>query len=153
MQQVVHVLRQIARQEAVQRNAAYLGVVSRCRAGRTTIPARSSFARARSCCRMCRLPSASWVSPCLPAEGDLVVVLFLGGDLHAPIVVGRLYTQDLQPPQHDPRELVMQLPVDADADKRIDLRINTPDDGSRKLSLVLDGDVSVSIDVRTTGSP
>jgi len=34
----------------------------------------------------------------LPATGDLVVVTFVGGDLNAPVVVGRLYTDQAPPP-------------------------------------------------------
>ena len=34
----------------------------------------------------------------LPATGELVVVAFLGGDLNAPVVVGRLYTDATPPP-------------------------------------------------------
>jgi uncharacterized protein involved in type VI secretion and phage assembly len=34
----------------------------------------------------------------LPAVGDLVLVVFLGGDPNAPVVVGRLYTDAVAPP-------------------------------------------------------
>jgi uncharacterized protein involved in type VI secretion and phage assembly len=152
MQQVVHVLRQIARHEAMQRNAAYLGVVKSVQGGpddhSCTVELRESHVV------LPNVPIAVGFMgfACLPAEGDLVAVLFLGGDLHAPIVVGRLYTQDLKPPQHGPGELVMQLPVSADSDKRIELRLTTPDGGgSRSLSLVLDGDVRVSVDIADDG--
>jgi phage baseplate assembly protein gpV len=46
-----------------------------------------------------------------PAVGDLVVVVFAEGDPHAGIVVGRLYHRDLQPPDHDDGQLVLQLPA------------------------------------------
>lgn len=45
-----------------------------------------------------------------PAVGDLVVVAFADGDPHAGLVVGRLYHRDLQPPDHDDGQLVLQLP-------------------------------------------
>lgn len=45
-----------------------------------------------------------------PAVGDLVVVVFADGDPHAGVVVGRLYHRDLQPPDHDEGQLVLQLP-------------------------------------------
>jgi uncharacterized protein involved in type VI secretion and phage assembly len=151
MEQMVQVLRQIARHEVMQRNAAYLGVVKSVQGGpddhSCTVELRESHIV------LPNVPIAVGFMgfACLPAEGDLVVVLFLGGDLHAPIVVGRLYTQDLQSPQHGPGELVMQLPVNADSDKRIELRVTTPDDGSRALSLVLDGDVRVSVEIADDG--
>jgi len=151
MQQMVHVLRQIARQEATQRNAAYLGVVKSVQGGPDDHSCTVELRESRIVLPNVPIAVGFMGFACLPAEGDLVAVLFLGGDLHAPIVVGRLYTQDLQSPQHDPGELVMQLPVNADADKRIELRVKTPGDGSRALKLVLDGDVRVSIDVADDG--
>jgi uncharacterized protein involved in type VI secretion and phage assembly len=81
----------------------------------------------------------------LPAEGDLVIVLFLAGDFHAPVIAGRLYTQQLAAPEHEPGELVVQLPPAAKEDERAELRVKTPGDGTRKLSLTLAGDVPVSI--------
>ena len=151
MQQMVHVLRQIARQEATQRNAAYLGVVKSVQGGPDDHSCTVELRESRIVLPNVPIAVGFMGFACLPAEGDLVAVLFLGGDLHAPIVVGRLYTQDLQSPQHDPGELVMQLPVNADADKRIELRVKTPGDSSRALKLVLDGDVRVSIDVADDG--
>jgi len=44
------------------------------------------------------------------ATGDLVVVVFAGGDLHAGVVIGRLYHRDLKPPKHDAGQIVLQLP-------------------------------------------
>lgn len=45
---------------------------------------------------------------------DLVVVLFLDGDLNAPVVVGRLYHADLTPPKHADGEIVLRIPAGAD---------------------------------------
>lgn len=151
MQQTVQIIRQIARHEAMQRSSAYLGVVKSVQGGpddhACTVELRESLIV------LPNVPIAVGFMgfAALPAIGDLVVVVFLGGDLHAPVVVGRLYTQDLQSPKHGSGELVVQLPVDADSDKRIELRIVTPGDGSRALSLVLDGNVKVSIDIDNDG--
>ena len=46
----------------------------------------------------------------IPAVGDLVVVVFADGDLHDPIVVGRLYRSDVAPPQHKEGQVVLRLP-------------------------------------------
>ena len=46
----------------------------------------------------------------LPAIDDLVVVVFLEGDMNAPVVVGRIYHPDQNPPQHDAGQLVLRLP-------------------------------------------
>jgi phage baseplate assembly protein gpV len=45
-----------------------------------------------------------------PRIDDMVVVVFLEGDLHAPVVVGRLYDADVTPPEHAEGEVVMRLP-------------------------------------------
>jgi Type VI secretion system/phage-baseplate injector OB domain len=48
-----------------------------------------------------------------PTAGDLVVVVFADGDVHAPVVVGRLYHADLAPPQHGNGDIVLALPAGA----------------------------------------
>ena len=45
-----------------------------------------------------------------PAVGDLVVVLFMDGDVHAPVVVGRLHDTDVPPPTHQESQVVVDLP-------------------------------------------
>ena len=49
----------------------------------------------------------------IPAVGELVLVVFSEGDYHAPVVVGRIYTPDLEPPQHKDGQLVLSLPPGA----------------------------------------
>lgn len=101
-----------------------------------------------------RVPIASSFmgSVTLPRENDLVVVLFLGGDLHAPVVVGRLYNEAVLPPVHGPGELVVSLPGgEEESDQRLELRVTTPGDGSRSLLLVLDGSVRVEMEVKDDG--
>lgn len=46
----------------------------------------------------------------VPALDDLVLVLFLEGDVNAPVVVGRIYHPDQDPPEHDTGDLVLRLP-------------------------------------------
>jgi phage baseplate assembly protein gpV len=46
-----------------------------------------------------------------PEPGELVVVVFADGDVHAPVVVGRLYHADLAPPDHGPGDVVLRLPA------------------------------------------
>lgn len=52
-------------------------------------------------------------SAAIPAVGDLVVLLFVEGDYNAPVVVGRLYHPDQEPPQHEEGEIVLRLPSGA----------------------------------------
>ena len=49
----------------------------------------------------------------IPAVDDLVVVVFLEGDYHSPVVVGRLYHPDQEPPKHKDGQLVLRLPSGA----------------------------------------
>ncbi|OEO32850.1 hypothetical protein VW23_009490 [Devosia insulae DS-56] len=151
MQELVQSLRRIARYEAMQNNPACLGVVTSVQGGTDdhscTVELRESGVV---------LPNVPIAVPfmgfaALPAQGDLVIVQFLGGDLHAPVVVGRLYNQKLKPPDNEPGVVVTQLPPDAEPDRRMELRVKTPGDGSRELTLVLDGEVRVAITVMNEG--
>jgi uncharacterized protein involved in type VI secretion and phage assembly len=45
-----------------------------------------------------------------PRIEDMVVVMFLDGDLNSPVVVGRLYHSDAVPPEHADGEVVLRLP-------------------------------------------
>ena len=49
----------------------------------------------------------------LPAEGDLVLVSFLDGDLNAPVVIGCVYDDQAHPPVGGPEEVVYQPPEDS----------------------------------------
>jgi phage baseplate assembly protein gpV len=60
----------------------------------------------------------------IPAVDDVVVVVFVNGDYNAPIVVGRLYHADEQPPTHSAGQIVLALP---------------PDQATPDLNLIVDG--------------
>ena len=49
----------------------------------------------------------------LPRVGDLVLVMFLGGVLNAPMVIGCVYDEDVQPPEAAEGELVYVVPDEA----------------------------------------
>jgi uncharacterized protein involved in type VI secretion and phage assembly len=149
MHQMVRTLREIARHETAQRTASALGVVKSVQGGgpddySCTVELRETGMV------LPRVPIVAGFMgfATLPAEDDLVIVLFLAGDFHAPVIAGRLYTQQLAAPKHEPGELVVMLPPTAKEDECAELRVKTPGDGTRKLSLTLAGDVPVSI---TTG--
>jgi len=50
----------------------------------------------------------------MPEPGDLVVVAFMEGDYQAPVVVGRLYRPDKNPPAHSEDDLVINFPAGDD---------------------------------------
>lgn len=49
----------------------------------------------------------------LPMVGDLVLVMFLGGDLNAPMVIGCVYDENVQAPEANASEVVYQVPDEA----------------------------------------
>jgi phage baseplate assembly protein gpV len=53
-------------------------------------------------------PHVGMVSP--PRVGDLVLLSYVGGDPHRPIVVGRLYSDEARPPVHKADEWRVESP-------------------------------------------
>jgi phage baseplate assembly protein gpV len=49
----------------------------------------------------------------IPDVDDVVVVVFMDGDANAPVIVGRLYDPDRNPPKHAEGQLVLALPAGA----------------------------------------
>ena len=47
----------------------------------------------------------------IPSVGDLVIVVFADGDIHAPVVIGALYRSDVAPPAHKEEQVVLRLPA------------------------------------------
>lgn len=145
MHRMVQTIQQIARHEVAQQAAPCLAVV---REVHTTGPDYACTVQLRdSGVVLPKVPIAvqfiGFAS--IPRERDLVLVAFAGGDLHAPVVIGRLYNEEVGPPQNAPGELVSILPGDETAEtKRIELRVATG--GNRSLKLNLAGD-SVSIEL------
>jgi len=91
----------------------------------------------------------------LPRIGDAVLVVFVGGDLNAPMVIGSVYNADNNPPQAAAAEMVYKVP-DASGDKHLyvelpsGMSITVNDDsihiraGSTEVQLEQDGDVRVN---------
>jgi uncharacterized protein involved in type VI secretion and phage assembly len=75
----------------------------------------------------------------LPAVSDLVVVLFVNGDINSGVVVGRLYSPDMEPPENADGQIVLRLPP-GQSEPKINLEIkgDTP-----SISLKIDKDVAV----------
>jgi uncharacterized protein involved in type VI secretion and phage assembly len=152
--QLVHTIRQIARHETQQRWAPALGVVTSVFGSNGAADYACTVELRELGIVLPRVPIATNLigAAALPRAQDLVVVVFAGGDLHAPIVVGRLYNEAVAPPENHPGELVLVLPGDETAtDKRLEVRINTPGDGSRAATLTLDGQVKTTLTIDDEG--
>jgi hypothetical protein len=74
----------------------------------------------------------------IPAVGDLVVVMFLDGDINAPIALGRLYHADLDPPAHAAGEIILSLPAGGEPQVKLAIVPSTP-----SVLLTLPGDVAI----------
>jgi uncharacterized protein involved in type VI secretion and phage assembly len=90
----------------------------------------------------------------IPAVGELVLVQFLGGDINAPVITGRLYNDEERPPENDDGQAILHLPLDAGDDDAVHAELHSGD--KRELVLKLgkgltlnlrDDDPAVELDV------
>jgi len=160
MSSLVDVLRAIIRDEIAARHPPELAIVTRVHPGDGSAGNHQADLRLRaSGLELTRVPVAvpRLGFSLLPRPDDLVVVLFVDGDVNAPVVVGSLYDGKRQPPQAAALDAVFAPPDAKDsAVKR--LYIATPgggkltiDDGGlqfeaggSKLQIAQDGDVTVT---------
>lgn len=56
----------------------------------------------------------------VPNVGDLVLINFIGGDINAPVMMGRLYTDQDRPPMNKPKEFLLQHPAEKGSAFQID---------------------------------
>jgi uncharacterized protein involved in type VI secretion and phage assembly len=134
----------IARHEAGARAVASVGVVTSQFAYEGTPDHAVSVKLRDSGIVLPRVPVAVGAMgfAAIPAIDDLVLVTFLEGDWQAPVVVGRLYHPDQQPPKHTDGELVLRLPSGA-AEPPLACVIGSD---PVRLTLTLPGDVRVDVE-------
>jgi phage baseplate assembly protein gpV len=147
----MHALRGIARDEVAQRWATAAAVVRSVHGGTehaATVQLRESGLV------LPRVPIAVGIlgAAALPNEGELVLVAFTGGDVHGAVVVGRLYDENVAPPDHQPGQVVLSLPPGETADDaRLLVTVATPADGTRSATVTLGGSVEVTLKVDDSG--
>lgn len=154
MQRLVQTIRRIARHEAAQHCYAGLAVVKTLHGANGESHYACTVELRETGLVLPRVPIATGLigTAALPREKDLVIVIFAGGDLHAPVVVGRLYSEDVAPPKNAPGQFVAVLPGDETSeDKRLELTVNTPGDGSREILLKLAGSVEIGVTINDQG--
>jgi hypothetical protein len=84
----------------------------------------------------------------LPEPGDLAVVAFANGDLHAPVAVGFLYDDTVSPPDHNEWEAIFSLPGgEPDSTKAVQVALKSPDPDSRSLVVTIDGSPKVEASI------
>jgi uncharacterized protein involved in type VI secretion and phage assembly len=90
----------------------------------------------------------------IPAVGDMVLVQFLGGDLNAPVITGRLYNDEDRPPINDDGQTIVHLPLGSSGSDAVHLELHSGD--SREIIVQLgsgltlhlrDDDPGVELDV------
>jgi len=90
----------------------------------------------------------------IPAVGELVLVQFIGGDVNAPVITGRLYNDADRPPVNAAGQCVLHLPLGAGDADAVHVELRSGD--ARALTLTLgsglaiqlqDDDPAVSIEV------
>lgn len=90
----------------------------------------------------------------IPAVGELVLVEFVGGDVNAPVIVGRLYNDEDRPPANDDGKAVLHLPPAAGDSDAVHVELTSG--GARSIVLKLgsgleltlqDDDPAVKVDV------
>ena len=154
MQNVVHTIQSIARHEVLKRSHAQLALVTSVH-GANAQPDYACTVKLRETGLVLpKVPIATGVigQAGLPRENDLVVVMFMDGDVHAPVVIGRLYSEKVDPPKHEPGEVVIALPGhEKDPDRQMVVTARTPDDGSRHLGIRLGGKVEVEVVIDDEG--
>ncbi len=79
----------------------------------------------------------------IPAVGELVLVQFIGGDINAPVITGRLYNDEDRPPVSADGQAVLHLPLDAADDDAVHVELRSGDE--RALALKLGGGLELNL--------
>lgn len=77
----------------------------------------------------------------IPAVGDLVLVQFIGGSRHAPVITGRLYNDEDRPPVNADGQAVLHLPPGAGDGDAVHIELSSGD--ARELHIQMGDGLSV----------
>ena len=79
----------------------------------------------------------------IPATGELVLVQFVGGDINAPIITGRLYNDEDRPPVSDDSQAILHLPLGAGDSDAVHIELHSGD--TREVVITLGDGITVNI--------
>ncbi|WP_075185950.1 phage baseplate assembly protein V [Teredinibacter haidensis] len=115
MSELIDTLRAIVRDELSRMRAPEMGIVAAVYPNDTDGNNHQVDVRLRnSGVELMRVPVTvqRYGLSALPRVDDAVVVVFLGGDLNAPMVIGCVYNEEHNPPEAAASEMVYQIPDD-----------------------------------------
>ncbi|NET40141.1 MAG: hypothetical protein F6K19_50760 [Cyanothece sp. SIO1E1] len=155
MSNLAALIQRIVQQELAQQRSSVLGVVAEIFPHTSADDNHNYEASIRLKHEDLELPKvpivANYMGMAIPPKvGDLVLVQFINGDLNQPVVTGRFYHADEQPPLHQENEILFEQRVSDDTlnqlrfttDGTIYLQrdVTAPEDNSAaKTSLKIDG--------------
>jgi phage baseplate assembly protein gpV len=79
----------------------------------------------------------------VPALNELVLVQFVGGDINAPIITGRLYNDEDRPPVNDDGQAITHLPLGAEDADAVHIEVHSGD--TRELVFKLGSGIEVNV--------
>jgi uncharacterized protein involved in type VI secretion and phage assembly len=79
----------------------------------------------------------------IPAVGEMVLVEFVGGDLNAPVIVARLYSDGHRPPPSDDGQAVLHVPPGAEDADAVHVALSSAD--PRELTIALGSGVKLAL--------
>ncbi|HLO01501.1 MAG TPA: hypothetical protein VK191_00080 [Symbiobacteriaceae bacterium] len=150
MSDIIHLLRQLVQAELARQFTTQLAIVEE-------VPAHADGDDQPYACSV-RLPGETdLILPSVPiltgplglavppAKGDKVLLQYIGTDPAQPVIVGRLYPDELKPPPYDQGEVRLFLPPGAAESDRLDLHLTGGKSGSRLLELKLPSDLTLTV--------
>ena len=82
----------------------------------------------------------------IPNVGDLVLISFIGGNINAPVIIGRLYNDEDQPPENNEGEFLLQHNLENGSSLKIDsegvLTVSSQNEAST--ITVKDGEITIA---------
>ena len=79
----------------------------------------------------------------IPAVDELVLVQFVGGDINAPIITGRLYNDEDRPPTNGDGQAITHLPLGAEDGDAVHIELHSGD--TRELVVKLGSGIEVNV--------
>jgi uncharacterized protein involved in type VI secretion and phage assembly len=79
----------------------------------------------------------------IPAVGEMVLVQFVGGDINAPIITGRLYNDEDRPPVNEDGQAITHLPLGAEDGDAVHIELHSGE--RRELVFKLGSGIEVNV--------